>query len=283
MADYSTKQIKDIKAGDIIMNGHLNPTTVLAANTSFLGYRNLYQFNQQGPVFTPEHQFYIDLPLGQVAVVSKPDLFNENPQLEERPVFEMSECSTMLYFNGNEVLKVPFELNPYNEKLDPSTVVYFIITSESDGSYIVDDFVSRHELPDFQAWPLTYGTLGLVLASCQLDFPVDTIVDDSILAATIQELIKLWKFTLFYYKNYLPETHFDEEEMGNSDVNNVLANSTEMLTDIVNNQCKVRVAQFLNMFGAKILHEYLDNDKIAIQKRLACMRTIVTVTQNYFE
>ena len=189
----------------------------------------------------------------------------------------------MLHFNGNQVLKVPFELNRYHEKLDPSTIVYFIITSGSDGSYIVDDFVSRHELPDFQAWPMTYGTLGLVLASCQLDFPVDTIANDSILAATIQDLVKLWKLTLFYYDNYLPETHFDQDEIGSSDINNVLAHSTEMLADIVNNQCKMRVAQYLNMFGAKILHDFLDNDKIAIQKRLACMRTIVTVTQNYFE
>ena len=283
MADYSTKPIKDIKAGDTIMDGNLNPTTVLAANSSFLGSRNLYQFNQQGPVFTPEHQFYIDLSLGQVAVVSRPALFNENPQLEERPVFEMHQCSTMLHFNGNQVLKVPFELNRYHEKLDPSTIVYFIITSRSDGSYIVDNFVSRHELPDFQAWPMTYGTLGLVLASCQLDFFVDTIANDSILAATIQDLVKLWKLTLFYYKNYLPETHFDQDEIGSSDINNVLAHSTEMLADIVNNQCKMRVAQYLNMFGAKILHDFLDNGKIAIQKRLTCMRTIVTVTQNYFE
>ena len=40
------------------------------------------------------------------------------------------------------------------------TKVYFIITSGQDGSYIVKHFVSKHELPDFEKWPMTYVTLG---------------------------------------------------------------------------------------------------------------------------
>ena len=265
------------------MDGNLKPVTVLAANSTFLGSRDLCQFNNNGPIFTPEHQFYIDLSLGQVTVVSRPALFIENPQLEERVIFEMHECPTVLCFDGKEVVKAPFELKNHGQ-LDPSTVVYFIITSGRDGSYIANGFVSRHELPDFQAWPMTYGTLGLILASCQIDFPVDTIAKDNILASEILDLVKLWKLTLVYYESDVQSTDFDADEIGcTDDVNNVLAMSSEMLANIVNNQCKMKVAQYLNMFGAKVLHDFLENDKIAVKKRMECAKTIVIITQNYFQ
>ena len=40
------------------------------------------------------------------------------------------------------------------------TKVYYMEV-EGDGTYIVDNFVARHELPDFTKWPLTFLTLGL--------------------------------------------------------------------------------------------------------------------------
>ena len=41
MEDFSTKPIKEIQTGDAILDGHLNPVTVMAVNTSFLGRHQL--------------------------------------------------------------------------------------------------------------------------------------------------------------------------------------------------------------------------------------------------
>ena len=42
------------------------------------------------------------------------------------------------------------------------TLVYFLIV-QGGGSYIVDNFVSRHELPDLERWPLTYACILAVV------------------------------------------------------------------------------------------------------------------------
>ena len=43
--------------------------------------------------------------------------------------------------------------------LAEDTKVYYMEV-EGDGTYIVNNFVARHELPDFTKWPLTFITLG---------------------------------------------------------------------------------------------------------------------------
>ena len=161
------------------------------------------------------------------------------------------------------------------------------ISSGKDGSYIVDDFVSRHELPDFYSWPLTYATLGLIVLNSNISFPVDTLENDAILASTIEDLVKLWKLTIYVHENCLPEP---EDETFESSVNenvlnyqDVLENSHELVAEIVNDQSKMRATQFLNMFGAKILHEVLDDEKTKESKRFALMRTLVSVSQTFFE
>ena len=44
--------------------------------------------------------------------------------------------------------------------MDPSTMVYALITDGEDNTYIADNFVTRDVMPDFESWPWTYGTLG---------------------------------------------------------------------------------------------------------------------------
>ena len=47
------------------------------------------------------------------------------------------------------------QVDGFNE----DTKVYYMEV-EGDGTYIVNNFVARHELPDLIKWPLTIMTLG---------------------------------------------------------------------------------------------------------------------------
>ena len=165
MANYSLKQIQDIQHGDLILDGNLKTVHVIATNPTFLGDRKLYQFSPNGPVFTPEHQFYSNLTTGQIGVMSKQELYIENPQMEENDqVYEFDQLSNLLQFQNRKVVQKEFQIIPY-KKMDPSTRVYFLITSGLDGSYIANNFVSKHELPDFEKWPMAYATLGNIFFS----------------------------------------------------------------------------------------------------------------------
>ena len=165
MANYSVKQIKDIQTGDLILDGNLKPVKVIATNPTFLGNRKLYKFSPNGPVFTPEHQFYSNLTTGQIGVMSKQELYIENPQMAENDqVYEFDQLSNLLQFQNGKVVPKDFQIIPY-KAMAPSTKVYFLITSGLDGSYIANNFVSKHELPDFEKWPMTYATLGNILFS----------------------------------------------------------------------------------------------------------------------
>ena len=62
------------------------------------------------------------------------------------------------------------------KKMGPNTKVYYLITSGNDGSYIVDGFVSRHELPEMEKWPYTYATIGHVLKSAKVAIPTDNYI-----------------------------------------------------------------------------------------------------------
>ena len=92
--------------------------------------------------------------------MSKHDLFLENPQFKENKRFkQFDELTTLLQLENGMVFLKEFQIILY-KAMGTKTKVYFIITSGQDGSYIVNDFVSKHELPDFEKWPMTYVTLG---------------------------------------------------------------------------------------------------------------------------
>ena len=61
-------------------------------------------------------------------------------------------------------------------KMAPDTRVYYLITSGNDGSYFVDGFVSRHELPEMDKWPYTYSTIGHVLKSAKVAILTDNYI-----------------------------------------------------------------------------------------------------------
>jgi hypothetical protein len=74
-------------------------------------------------------------------------LYHENPQLAERPIKALNEVQQVLQFSEGKNVVRPSDFHlEKNDSYDPSTPVYFLIV-EGDGSYIVDNFVARHELP----------------------------------------------------------------------------------------------------------------------------------------
>ena len=56
----NTKAISDVKIGDVILDGSLNPVTALSVVTNYLYDRTLYEF-ENGPIFTEDHLFFSDI------------------------------------------------------------------------------------------------------------------------------------------------------------------------------------------------------------------------------
>ena len=71
MLDGSQKEIKDIVPGEKILDGLMKPQTVLSVIHNFLGNRSLYRFDE-GPIFTPEHQFYYDIENADIGIFKNP-------------------------------------------------------------------------------------------------------------------------------------------------------------------------------------------------------------------
>ena len=169
MANYATKYIKNLKPGEMILDGHLQPVEVVQVFSNFLYDKSLYQLAPDGPVFTEVHEFVSNLEQGHIGVVSKRDP-GPLPQAAEKISF-LKEMTTLLQFKNGSMTEANFQVGPYSKKMDPSTLVYFLITNGMDGSYIVNDFVSRDVLPVFEKWPLTYATLAGILMSCDIGDP----------------------------------------------------------------------------------------------------------------
>ena len=60
MDDKTTKAISKIQSGEVILDGNLQPVTVLSVVKNFLYNRQLFEL-KDGPIFTDEHLFYVDL------------------------------------------------------------------------------------------------------------------------------------------------------------------------------------------------------------------------------
>ena len=119
---------------------------------------------------------------------------------------------------------------------------------------------------------------GQIMTSCKIDHPVDTIEKDAQLGILAKDLTKLWKLTFFHFKtfSYGYEVNFSE-------VNplSILQKKNELLEKIVNDPSKMRFGQFLNTFGAKMLHEHLDDQSVPLKRRFELMKLIVSVTKMY--
>ena len=162
MKDFTTKKIEDIETGDVILDAKLQPVIVVSVISSYLDNGDLYQFYPNGPVFTPEHQFLSNLETRKVGVVSKDALFSQQPQIAEVEdnIHEFKNMNDgLLQFKNGNITQKKFSVVPH-EKMDPSTIVYSLITTSKDGTYIANNFVTRDVLPDLEKWPWTYATIG---------------------------------------------------------------------------------------------------------------------------
>ena len=72
MENYTSKPITEVKHGDMILDGNLNPVLVHSVITNYLYDRKLYTF-KDGPVFTEDHLFYSNMEteeLGNIEILS---------------------------------------------------------------------------------------------------------------------------------------------------------------------------------------------------------------------
>ena len=273
--NFATAAVENLQVGDVILDANLTPVEVVAVEKSFLGTKSLYQFGHTGPIFTSEHQFVAGKNQYKIGVMSKMDLLNEKPQLEERSkaIFQLDQIDELLQFSNGSVNLAPFELKKLDKNWDNLTLVYYILTSGDDGTYIVDNFVSVDELPDFDLWPMTYATIGQILVLPGLNLPdLKNIDDDNLVMALAKELTQDWKriISSFDFENVFPVSK--DIEIGK------LWEDKAELMRLIASDGKMPFAMHLNSFGAKILHQTLDDEKIAISTRIALMQEIVMET-----
>ena len=101
---------------------------------------------------------------GNTAVADPDALFNENPQLKERGASTLADHVALPRLDAKEIsMSGEFSLCEHPGPHRRETRVYFVIV-EGEGSYIVDRFVARHELPDFDSWPDTFACLVAVVS-----------------------------------------------------------------------------------------------------------------------
>jgi len=269
MADYSTKSIEDLKPGQLILDGHLQPVEVVDVFSNFVGDNQLYQFAPNGPVFTEDHQFISNLEQGQVGVVSKSGALSLNPNLDESKIHNLKDLYSLLQLKDGNIIKAGFNVVSY-KTMDPSTPTYFIITTGRDGSYIADNFVSKDVLPDFEKWPLTYATLGHIVTSCKTDYAIDTYRAVDRLGRETGVLANNWRVAISDLDNLesLDDYVFDQSAW-------IKLGQQEILGD----KEKMRFAQLLNANGAKLLSQVLDDNTIPLGKRHALVQKIKDITQ----
>ena len=116
------------------------------------------------------------------------------------------------------------------------------------------------------------------MTTCEIDHPVDTLDEDAQLGMIAKDLTKLWKLTIFHFKTF---SYGDEVNFSEFDPLSILQKKNELLEEIVNDKSKMRFGQFLNTFGAKMLHEHLDDLSVPLKRRFELMKLIVSVTKTF--
>ena len=169
------------------------------------------------------------------------------------------------------MIEANFQVGPYSKEMDPSTLVYFLITNGMDGSYIVNDFVSRDVLPVFEKWPLTYATLAGILMSCDIGDPHLSLETYQILVQQTKALTQKWEWGIY---------EIDETNQGTKSGIGFdhLAWIQLGVKEIMKNKGKMTFAQLLNENVAKRLHEVLDSNEIPLVRRYALVKKILDIT-----
>ena len=163
--------------------------------------------------------------------------------------------------------------------MNRTTPVYTPFTDGDDGSYIVDNFVSREVLPsmreEYDTWKYTYATLGYILKSCEINHPLDNLGAVNELLSGIEAMIAKWKSAINVFGSstatlMINELYFLSMRQKGQDA---------MLLD----KKKLTFNHFLNMHGAKLLYQVLDDESILLGKRIALVKTIIDITDQSFE
>ena len=119
------------------------------------------------------------------------------------------------------------------------------------------------------------------MTSCEIDHPVDTLEEDAQLGMMANDLTKLWKLAIFHFNTF---SYGDEVNFSEFYPLSILQKKNELLEKIVNDKSKMRFGQFLNTFGAKMLHEHLDDQSVPpvpLKRRFELMKLIVSVTKTF--
>ena len=198
LANKTMKKICEIKVNDQILDRYLQPQKVIGINYTYLGDRNMYQFANDGPLFTADHQFYTSMDTSTTVVASLEVLLKENPQLVGEDIKEMRNGSSVLRYEtlSEEIQHEEIFLKEY-ESFEAEAKVYFMEVS-GDGSYIADNYVAKHELPDLAKYPLTNICYAKVLQIYKkLDkerkFPV-SLQGSKLIHNNVMKIKTLWKF-----------------------------------------------------------------------------------------
>ena len=111
----------------------------------------MYQFPNNGPLITADHQFYTAIDTSTRAVVSLEILLKENPQLLGEDIKEMRNGGSVLRYEtlSQEIQNKEIFLTEH-KGFKAETKVYFVKVT-GDGSYIADNY----ELPDLTKCPFT--------------------------------------------------------------------------------------------------------------------------------
>ena len=193
--------------------------------------------------------------------------------MKEWKIKPIKDTNQLLQYRNGTVKPLKFDYSEY-QAMDPTTKVYWLITSGKDGSYIADNFVARHEMPKFEEWPFTYATIGLVLNSSNLEnLPMDSIEDDAKFEAISSQLADLWKNAV--------EKHVYDSSLVNSCDPLELIKSGSIVDSLT--PSKLKIAQLLLQNVSKYLHDVLDNDDLDLNERCSLMNHIVDQSEAFLK
>jgi len=270
MADFSSKPIEDIQVNDVILDGNLNKVNVVHVIKHYLSSTKLFQFYPDGPVFTADHQFLLNLETQNVGVVSKDYLFKLQPQMEEfgEMVHEFKYTDSVLQYENGSISSGSFEIVPFDKEMDQHTLMYALITSGDDGTYIAGNFVSRDVLPDIRLWPWTYGTLGIILNNCKIDFP-STLNGQKTIVDLTSTLTDAWRIVINNFENNFKASHYDGFMF------DPLAQSESGIKEILANEKKMIFGQYLQASSSKLLHQTLDAEDLPKNRRFSLIKLLL--------
>ena len=178
---------------DEILDRYLQPQKVIGINYTYLQDRNMYQFANDGPLITADHQFYTAMDTSTTVVASLEVLLKENPQL----VGEDNGGSVLRYETLSQEIQNKEIFLMEHKGFKAETKVYFMEVS-GDGSYIADSYVAKHELPDFTKYPFTNICYAKVLQiykklNKERKFPA-SLEGSKLIKSSAMKIKTLWKF-----------------------------------------------------------------------------------------